>query len=153
MAQSPLPPFRNLYNFVHPTFACLLEETLKAGGPFYMVLMPGEVKDPTRGKCVTCSGLTNSRTTPGLAKYGLFRGTKNPIMYFINRNIIHILKVKYSTSNAVRIFSFHNRKPDKHIIHIMTECTATVCCRCACISNDHHWLCPTNYITNVIKTY
>ena len=23
--------------------------------------MPGEVKDPTRGKCATCSGLTNSR--------------------------------------------------------------------------------------------
>ena len=40
---------------------CLLEETLKTGGPFYLVSMPGEAKDPTRGKCVTCSGLTNSR--------------------------------------------------------------------------------------------
>ena len=41
---------------------CLSEETLKAGGPFYLVSMPGEVKDPTQGgKCVTCSGLTNSR--------------------------------------------------------------------------------------------
>ena len=39
---------------------CLLEETLKAGGPFYLVSMPGEVKNP---KCVTCSGLTNSRWT------------------------------------------------------------------------------------------
>ena len=29
---------------------CLLEETLKAGGPFYLVSMPGEVKDPTQGK-------------------------------------------------------------------------------------------------------
>ena len=28
---------------------CLLEETLKAGGPFYLVYMPGEVKDPTQG--------------------------------------------------------------------------------------------------------
>ena len=28
---------------------CLSEETLKAGGPFYLVSMPGEVKDPTRG--------------------------------------------------------------------------------------------------------
>ena len=27
----------------------LLEETLKAVGPFYLVSMPGEVKDPTRG--------------------------------------------------------------------------------------------------------
>ena len=28
---------------------CLSEETLKANGPFYLVSMPGEVKDPTRG--------------------------------------------------------------------------------------------------------
>ena len=40
---------------------CLSEETPKAGGPFYLVSMPGKVKDPTWGKCVTCSGLTNSR--------------------------------------------------------------------------------------------
>ena len=40
---------------------CLSEESLKAGGPFYLVSMPGEVKDPTLGKCVTCGGLTNSR--------------------------------------------------------------------------------------------
>ena len=26
----------------------LSEETLKAGGPFYLVSMPGEVKDPTQ---------------------------------------------------------------------------------------------------------
>ena len=51
------------------TCLCLSEETLKAGGPFYLVSMPGEVKDPTRGKCVTCSGLTNSRrTTPTFAQ-------------------------------------------------------------------------------------
>ena len=28
---------------------CLSEETLKAGGPFYLVSMPGEVKDHTQG--------------------------------------------------------------------------------------------------------
>ena len=28
---------------------CLSEETLKAGGPFYLVSMSGEVKDPTQG--------------------------------------------------------------------------------------------------------
>ena len=27
---------------------CFSEETLKAGGPFYLVSMPGEVKDPTQ---------------------------------------------------------------------------------------------------------
>ena len=27
---------------------CLSEETLKAGGPFYLMYMPGEVKDPTQ---------------------------------------------------------------------------------------------------------
>ena len=28
---------------------CLSEETLTAGGPFYLVSMQGEVKDPTQG--------------------------------------------------------------------------------------------------------
>ena len=28
---------------------CLSEETLKAGGPFYLVSMPREVKNPTQG--------------------------------------------------------------------------------------------------------
>ena len=28
---------------------CLSEKTLKADGPFYLVSMPGEVKDPTQG--------------------------------------------------------------------------------------------------------
>jgi len=28
---------------------CLSENTLKAGGPFYLVSMPGEVKDHTQG--------------------------------------------------------------------------------------------------------
>ena len=30
-----------------PICQCLSEETLKAVGPFYLVSMPGEVKDPT----------------------------------------------------------------------------------------------------------
>ena len=45
-----------LGSFVHRL--CFSEETLKAGGPFYLVSMPGEVKE---GKCVLCSGFTNSR--------------------------------------------------------------------------------------------
>ena len=38
---------------------CLSDETLKAVGPFYLVSMPGEVKDPTslHWKCVSCRGL------------------------------------------------------------------------------------------------
>ena len=32
-----------------PLCPCLSEETLKAVGPFYLVSMPGEVKDPTQG--------------------------------------------------------------------------------------------------------
>ena len=46
----PIPPiavWKLRGNFVHPTF--LSEETLKAGGPFYLVSMPGGVKDPTQG--------------------------------------------------------------------------------------------------------
>ena len=41
------PPDISLGYFVHPHIACLLDETLKAVSPFYMVPMPGEVKDPT----------------------------------------------------------------------------------------------------------
>ena len=32
-----------------PLYQCFSEETLKAVGPFYLVSMPGEVKDPTQG--------------------------------------------------------------------------------------------------------
>ena len=41
---------------------CLSDETLKAVGPFYLVSMLGEVKDPTslHWKCVTCRGLHNT---------------------------------------------------------------------------------------------
>ena len=30
-------------------YLCLSDETVKAVGPFYLVSMPGEVKDPTHG--------------------------------------------------------------------------------------------------------
>ena len=32
-----------------PHCLCFSDETLKAVGPFYLVSMPGEVKDPTQG--------------------------------------------------------------------------------------------------------
>ena len=39
---------RKLWQFPLPDFTkCLSDETLKAVGPFYLVSMPGEVKDPT----------------------------------------------------------------------------------------------------------
>ena len=39
-----------LWQFRSPHIClCLSEETLIAGGPFYLVSMPGEVKDPTQG--------------------------------------------------------------------------------------------------------
>ena len=43
-AVSKLRQFRSPYICL-----CLSEETLKAGGPFYLVSMLGEVKDPTQG--------------------------------------------------------------------------------------------------------
>ena len=63
VVQSHLPPFRNLGNFVHPTFACVFR-TPKAGGPFYLVSMPGEVKDPTPG--VNVSPVLESQILVGL---------------------------------------------------------------------------------------
>ena len=41
---------------------CLSEETLKAVGPFYLVSIPGEVKDPTQGVNgqIPCRGLHTS---------------------------------------------------------------------------------------------
>ena len=47
--------FKTWANLFTPLCSCLSEETLKAVGPFYLVSMPGEVKDPTQG--VTCCGL------------------------------------------------------------------------------------------------
>ena len=45
-----IPPtaVSKLRRFRSPLMACLSEETLRAGGPFYLVSMPGEVKDPTQ---------------------------------------------------------------------------------------------------------
>ena len=56
----PLTTVSKIRQFHSPHVACVFQKTLKAGGPFYLMSMPGEVKDPTRDKCVTCSGLTNS---------------------------------------------------------------------------------------------
>ena len=43
----PPLPFRSLGNFVRlPYFACLSKKTVKAVGLFYLMSMPGEVKDP-----------------------------------------------------------------------------------------------------------
>ena len=38
---------------------CLSDETVNAVGPFYLVSMPREIKDPTslHWECVTCRGL------------------------------------------------------------------------------------------------
>ena len=50
---------------------CLLEETLKAVGPFYLVPMPGEVKYPTQGinRQIPCRGpRAPLSTTPVLAQ-------------------------------------------------------------------------------------
>ena len=33
----------------HSTLECLSDETLKSVGHFYLVSMPGEVKEPTQG--------------------------------------------------------------------------------------------------------
>ena len=46
----PLPwdPPGGTLIFLGSLCQCLSDETLKAVGPFYLVSMPGEVKDPTR---------------------------------------------------------------------------------------------------------
>ena len=43
-AVSKLRQFRSPHIYL-----CLSEETLKDGGPFYLLSIPGEVKDPTQG--------------------------------------------------------------------------------------------------------
>ena len=48
----PIPPpaVSKLRQFRSPHICLYLsKQTLKAGGPFYLVSMPGEVKDPTQG--------------------------------------------------------------------------------------------------------
>ena len=41
------PPPGGTLIFLGSLYQCLSDETLKAVGPFYLVYMPGEVKDPT----------------------------------------------------------------------------------------------------------
>ena len=41
--------FETLVVSFTPTCLCLLDETLKVVGPFYLVSMSEEVKDPTQG--------------------------------------------------------------------------------------------------------
>ena len=41
--------FRTLTIPFTPLCQCRSEDTLKAVGPFYLVPVPGEVKDPTQG--------------------------------------------------------------------------------------------------------
>ena len=41
---------KNLVPYIRDCVSlCLSDEALKAVGPFYLVSMPGEVKDPTQG--------------------------------------------------------------------------------------------------------
>ena len=40
---------KNWLSTLEIVYICLSEETLKAVGPFYLVSMPGELKDPTQG--------------------------------------------------------------------------------------------------------
>ena len=47
-----------LEQFCSPHFACLSEETVKAFGPFYLVSMSEEVKDPTQGNGKRMDSLT-----------------------------------------------------------------------------------------------
>ena len=64
-----------------PLCQCLSEETLKAVGPFYLVSMPGEVKDPTslHWKCVTCRGLHHPLLDPTPLTYCPVKGPANEL--------------------------------------------------------------------------
>ena len=46
-----IPPaaVSKLRQFCSPHIACVFRKRLKAGGPLYLVSVPGEVKDPTQG--------------------------------------------------------------------------------------------------------
>ena len=52
-----LAPLLNFGNFLYPTLPVSFGRGTKAFVPFYLVSMPEEVKDHTRGKCVICRGL------------------------------------------------------------------------------------------------
>ena len=45
----PLRPLGNFGNFLYPTLPVSFGKDTKTVGPFYLVPMPGEVKDPTQG--------------------------------------------------------------------------------------------------------
>ena len=47
-----------------PLCQCLSDETVKAVGPFYLVSMPGEVKDPTSPHSLECVTVVDSTSPP-----------------------------------------------------------------------------------------
>ena len=62
MVESHLPPFRNLGNFVHLTLPVSFGRDTKSRWFFLSgVYARGSKRSHTGGKCVICSGLTNSR--------------------------------------------------------------------------------------------
>ena len=78
------------------------------------------------------------------------------------------MKVEYLTSSIVRVyfnFIIVNLTSMSFTINLMSEYTAVVSCKFGSVSNlqsllshklftycDHHWLYPTNYINNILKT-
>ena len=61
MVQSHMPPFQNLGNFVHPTFACAFGRDTKSRWSLLSGVYARESKrSHIVGKCITCSGLTHS---------------------------------------------------------------------------------------------
>ena len=62
VVQSHLPPFRNLGNFVHLTLPVSFgRDTKRRWSLLSGVYVRGSERSHTGGKCVICSGLTNSR--------------------------------------------------------------------------------------------
>ena len=61
LVQSHLPPFQNLGNFVHLTLPVSFGRDIESRWSLLSgVYVSGSKRSPTGGKCVTCSGLTNS---------------------------------------------------------------------------------------------
>ena len=62
VVQFHLPPFRNLSNFVHPVICLSFGRDTKSRWSLLSgVYARGSKRSHTGGKCVTCSGLPNSR--------------------------------------------------------------------------------------------
>ena len=62
VVQSHLPPFRNLGNFVHVSLPVSFGRDTKSRWSLLSgVYAGGSKRSHTGGRCVTCSGLTNSR--------------------------------------------------------------------------------------------